>query len=96
VVYKIRERDRKPNIADLLAEGKIHLVVNVVSNRPSRLDVLEDEYAIRRKAVELGVPVITTIEGAVMLTKALAWIRWNELTVKPLNEYQEKAPMRIW
>lgn len=96
LVYKIRERDRKPNIADLLAEGKIHLVINVVSNRPSRLDVLEDEYAIRRKAVELGVPVITTIEGAVMLTKALAWMRWNELTVKSLNEHQEAAVMKIW
>ncbi|MEM4700199.1 MAG: carbamoyl-phosphate synthase (glutamine-hydrolyzing) large subunit [Candidatus Nezhaarchaeales archaeon] len=96
VVYKIRERDLKPNIADLLAEGAIRLVINVPPSRPLRSDVLEDEYAIRRKAVELGVPVVTTIEGAVVLTKALAWLRWNELTVKSLNEYQERAPVRIW
>jgi len=97
VVYKIRERDRRPNIADLLAERAIHLVINIPLTTPERQpDVLEDEYAIRRKAVELGVPVITTMEGAVALVKALTWMRWNELTVQSLNEYQERAPLRIW
>ncbi|RLF11604.1 MAG: carbamoyl phosphate synthase large subunit [Thermoprotei archaeon] len=97
VVYKIREKDRKPNIADLLGERAIHLVINVPSTAPERQrEVLEDEYVIRRKATELGVPVITTIEGAIALVKALAWMRWNELTVNSLNEYHERAPLKIW
>jgi carbamoyl-phosphate synthase large subunit len=95
VVYKIRERDLKPNIADLLAEGAIRLVINIPSAQLSRSDVLEDEYAIRRKAVERGVPVITTIEGVAALVKALAWMRWNELTVRPLDEYHRMVPFKV-
>ena len=97
VVYKIRERDSKPNIADMLAGKEVALVINVPSIASEKQpEIMEDEYAIRRKAVELGVPVITTIEGAEALLKALAWMRENDLTTIPLNDYHEKITLKLW
>ncbi|MCD6036413.1 MAG: carB [Nitrososphaeraceae archaeon] len=65
-VYKISEPDRKPNISDLLFERKINFIVNIPSTSTIEkyVGMLYDEYQIRRKAVELGIPVLTTIESA--------------------------------
>ena len=66
IVYKISEPDRKPNIADLLFEGKIDFIINVpsTSTLEKYVGMLYDEYQIRRKSLELGIPVLTTPEIA--------------------------------
>ena len=43
--------------------------------------IIEDEYLIRRKAVELGIPVITTIELAEVFVEGLDWLNENTLTI---------------
>src|SRR2546427_1428753 len=71
-LYKVRER-KKPNILDYLAAKKIKLVINIPSHEKeadSRL-ILRDEYVIRRKAAEFGIPVVTNLELARALVKAL-------------------------
>lgn len=71
VLFKVHE-DQKPNALDFLKNGKIQLVVNIPSNeRESKERVLEDEYLIRRTAVEFGVPIITNLELAGALARAL-------------------------
>ncbi|MGI0011758.1 MAG: carbamoyl phosphate synthase large subunit, partial [Nitrosopumilaceae archaeon] len=90
VVYKISEPQRKPNIADLLYEHKINFIVNVPSTATLEkyVGMLYDEYQIRRKAVELGIPVLTTTELADSFAKTLEWLRQNETTKKPLEPYE--------
>jgi carbamoyl-phosphate synthase large subunit len=90
VVYKISEPQRKPNIADLLYEHKINFIVNVPSTATLEkyVGMLYDEYQIRRKAVELGIPVLTTTELADSFVKTLEWLRHNETTKKPLEPYE--------
>ena len=90
VVYKISEPERKPNIADLLYERKINFIINVpsTSTLEKYVGMLLDEYEIRRKAVELGVPVLTTTELADSFAKTLEWLRHNETTKKPLEPYE--------
>ena len=90
VVYKISEPQRKPNIADLLYEHKINFIVNVPSTSTVEkyVGMLYDEYQIRRKAVELGIPVLTTTELADSFVKTLEWLRNNETTKKPLEQYE--------
>src|SRR5256885_4067432 len=71
-LYKVRER-RKPNILDYLTSKEIKLVINIPSHEQeaeSRL-ILRDEYIIRRKAAEFGIPVVTNLELARALVKAL-------------------------
>jgi carbamoyl-phosphate synthase large subunit len=90
VVYKISEPQRKPNIADLLYEHKINFIVNVPSTATLEkyVGMLYDEYQIRRKAVELGIPVLTTTELADSFVKTLEWLRHNETTKKSLEPYE--------
>src|SRR5256886_5183972 len=71
-LYKVRER-RKPNILDYLTSKEIKLVINIPSHETdaeSRL-ILRDEYVIRRKAAEFGIPVVTNLELARALVRAL-------------------------
>ena len=88
-VYKISEPDRKPNISNLLFERKINFIVNIPSTSTIEkyVGMLYDEYQIRRKAVELGIPVLTTIESASSFIKTLEWLKTHSSTVASLKPY---------
>ena len=49
--------------------------------------MLEDEYQIRRKSLELGIPVLTTVELAESFAKTLEWLQKNETTKLPIEPY---------
>ena len=49
--------------------------------------MLDDEYQIRRKSLELGVPVLNTIELADSFVKTLEWLRSNKTTKDPIEPY---------
>ena len=89
LVYKISEPERKPNIADLLYDRKIDFIINIpaTSTIEKYVGMLYDEYQIRRKAVEMGIPVLTTIEAASSFVKTLQWLRDNKPTLAPLRNY---------
>ena len=90
IVYKISEPDRKPNIADLLFERKIDFIINIpsTSTLEKYVGMLYDEFQIRRKSLEMGIPVLTTPEIAESFVKTLAWLQENEPTTKPLEPYK--------
>ena len=91
VVHKISEPERKPNIADLLYERKINFIINIPSTTTLEryVGMLYDEYQIRRKALELGIPVLTTTELAESFVKTLEWLQKNETTKNPLEPYDK-------
>ena len=91
IVHKISEPDRKPNIADLLHGREIDFIVNVpsTSTLEKYVGMLYDEYQIRRKALELGVPVLTTPELAESFARTLEWLRGNETTRLPIEPYRD-------
>ena len=90
IVYKISEPDRKPNIADLLFERKIDFIINIpsTSTLEKYVGMLYDEFQIRRKSLEMGIPVLTTPEIAESFVKTLAWLQENEPTTNPLEPYK--------
>jgi carbamoyl-phosphate synthase large subunit len=51
--------------------------------------MLDDEYQIRRKSLELGVPVLTTIELADSFVNTLEWLKDNKTTIEPIQPYDE-------
>ncbi|MCV0398657.1 MAG: carbamoyl-phosphate synthase (glutamine-hydrolyzing) large subunit [Nitrosarchaeum sp.] len=91
VVHKISEPQRKPNIADLLYERKIDFIINIpsTSTLEKYVGMLDDEYQIRRKSLELGIPVLTTIELAESFVKTLEWLKDNETTKDPIEPYDK-------
>ncbi len=50
--------------------------------------MLYDEYQIRRKSLELVIPVLTTPELSESFVKTLEWLQTNETTKKPLQPYE--------
>jgi carbamoyl-phosphate synthase large subunit len=91
IVHKISEPTRKPNIADLLYERKIDFIINIpsTSTLEKYVGMLEDEYQIRRKSIELGIPVLTTIELADSFVKTLEWLKNNKTTKEPIEPYDK-------
>jgi carbamoyl-phosphate synthase large subunit len=87
---------RKPNILDYLIEHKINLIINIPSTGTleKMVDILKDEYEIRRRAIEFNVPVITNFELADALVVALEKAQRRDFTIIPLNEYLDKLPFR--
>ena len=91
IVHKISEPERKPNISDLLYERKIDFIINIpsTSTLEKYVGMLDDEYQIRRKSLELGIPVLTTIELADSFVKTLEWLRTNKTTKDPIESYDK-------
>ena len=98
VLHKVREVGQMPNIVDYLQEGKIDMVINIPM--PNHLvtfaEVLKDEYAIRRLAVEFNVPVVTNLQLASALTKMLEQREGNKFDIRSLNEYMDSLPRKFW
>lgn len=74
-----------PNIHDAMLDGEIDLIINTPSGRQSA----DDGYHIRRLAVELGIPYVTTLAGARAVLKAIEKVKDGSIDVKSLNEYHE-------
>lgn len=91
IVHKISEPDRQPNIADMLYERKIDFIINIPSTSTIEkyVGMLDDEYQIRRKAIELGIPVLTTLELADSFVKTLEWRKDNKATTDPIEPYDK-------
>lgn len=85
VVPKIGE-DR-PDILDYIKSDKIDLIINVPKGKGSK----DDEFQIRRVAVDHKVPYITTAAAAQAAVKAIEKIKKEgTFTVKPIQEYRAK------
>jgi len=72
-----------PNIRDAILNKEIDLIINTSEGKQSA----QDGYIIRRLAIELGIPYVTTLSGARAALNAIEAVQNNEITVKSLNEY---------
>jgi len=72
-------------------EKKIDFIINIPSTLTLEkyVGMLYDEYQIRRKSLELGIPVLSTIELAESFVKTLEWLQKNEPSTKPLESYKD-------
>ncbi|MDO5852221.1 MAG: carbamoyl-phosphate synthase large subunit [Methanobacteriaceae archaeon] len=75
-----------PNIKDAMINGEVALIINTPSGKQSA----DDGYLIRRLAIELGIPYVTTIAGANAVLTAIEEVSKGKITVKPLNDYQNE------
>jgi len=74
----------KPDAADLLKAGTLKLVLNTPMGRKSQ----RDEASIRCQAIAMGVPCITTLEGAAAALEGIRALKAGRLTVSPLQEWE--------
>ncbi len=83
-VFKVNEG--RPNIADLIRQGDIAVIINTPLGKTSHFD----EKAIRKAALQFNVPCVTTITGAEALVEAIATRRSQpHATVRSLQEIHD-------
>jgi len=78
-----------PNALDLIRRGEVDLVINVPKDATA--DELENDYTIRRAAVDHGVPLVTNIQLAQRLGHALSRKRLEDLEIKSWDEYPSSS-----
>ncbi len=81
-VNKIHEG--RPNLSDSMKNGDIQLVINTPSGGKS--EQLDDSY-IRRTAIRLNIPYITTLAAALAAARGIEAVRKGREAVKSLQEY---------
>ena len=85
VIFKINEG--RPHVGDKLLNREIDLVVNTPLGRESFFD----DMTVRRIAMTLSVPCVTTLTGAAATVSAIRALRNAELAVRPLQDYHASA-----
>ena len=83
-VEKVKKvSEGSPNIRDAILNKEIDLIINTSEGKQSA----KDGYIIRRLAIELGIPYVTTLSGARAALNAIEAVQNSEINVKSLNEY---------
>jgi carbamoyl-phosphate synthase large subunit len=83
-VERVNKLDQgRPHVEDAIKNGQVHLVINTGSgDTPSK-----DGYVIRRAALKYGLPYVTTIAGAMAVSKAVAAFKSTDVKVQCVQEY---------
>ena len=84
-VLKVHEG--RPNAIDLLVSDQIQLLINTPLGKLSQ----QDDYAIRRAALQHRVPYTTTLSGASAACDAIIALRSRAGEVRPLQEWHALA-----
>jgi carbamoyl-phosphate synthase large subunit len=84
-VAKVHEG--RPNAIDLLLSGRIHLLVNTPLGKLTQ----QDDYAIRRAALQHKVPYTTTLSAASAACDAVIALRSRAGEVRSLQEWHVLA-----
>ncbi len=79
------DSSEKPNTLDYIKEKKIDLVINIPKNLSA--DELNNDYAIRRGAIDFNVPLITNARLASAFIRAFCRIDRKDIAIKSWNEY---------
>jgi carbamoyl-phosphate synthase large subunit len=78
--------EAEPNIATMLKERKVDLVINVPKNNGET--ELKNDYLIRRMAVDFDVPPFTNVKAARQFAESLAYAKEKGLEIKAWEEYR--------
>ena len=82
-VFK-HDEQLKPNATSLMRDGAINLVINTPTNHSG---AVRDGHRMRRLAVELEIPYVTTINGAKIAAGAIRVAKEHEIGVKSMQDF---------
>jgi carbamoyl-phosphate synthase large subunit len=77
--------EKEPNTLSYIADDKIDLVINIPKNIEK--EELDNDYLIRRKAVDFNIPLITNLQLAKRFAESLYRTKLEDLNVKSWDEY---------
>lgn len=77
--------NKEPSILTYLQSGKIDLVINIP--KTAEKEELDSDYIIRRRSVDLNIPLITNMQFAKRFVKSLKKYLTKQIAVKSWDEY---------
>jgi len=91
-LYKLHQTPKEPNLKTYLLNKKIDLVITINDfdyKKPVKTDSYEvdDNYQLRRTAVDLNVPILTDLQAAKLFVRAICKYNLKDLEVKSWNQY---------
>ncbi|MCH7771243.1 MAG: carbamoyl-phosphate synthase (glutamine-hydrolyzing) large subunit, partial [Bacteroidetes bacterium] len=78
--------NREPDVLSYLDDGKIDLVINIPKSS-EKLE-LDRHYIIRRKAVDMNIPLFTNVQATKRFIKSLKQYKSEDLKIKSWDEYE--------
>jgi carbamoyl-phosphate synthase large subunit len=86
------DEPQSPNTLDILSTRQVDLVINIPKHTGE--EELANDYVIRRKAADFGIPLITNIQLANRLVEAISKKGLAELQIKSWQEYGQGETRR--
>ena len=83
-VYKIGQ-DGDPALLSVIEEKKVDFIINIPKNYSH--EEITDGYKMRRRAVDLNIPLVTNVQVARLVVETLKKYRPEDLEIKPWAEY---------
>ena len=77
---------RTPNSLGLFKDKKVDLVINIPKDLSST--ELNNDYSIRRGAVDMNIPILTNARLASAFITAFCSLSLDELQIKSMGEYE--------
>jgi len=77
---------KEPNVISYIADKKIDLVINIPKSAETK--ELDNDYIIRRKAVDFDIPLITNITFAKRLVEAIRDVKLEDLKADSWDTYK--------
>jgi len=84
MLYKMHEQ-RSPNVLTYFRDGRIDFAINIVDRHIKK--EVDDDYAMRRYAVDYNIPLLTKIKQARLFIKAIVEKDLATIPVKSWSEY---------
>jgi carbamoyl-phosphate synthase large subunit len=83
-LYKIHEK-KSPNILEFFQKGKVDMAINITDTNLKK--DIDDDYYIRRFAVDQNIPLFTNLQKAELFTKAIVEKDLNKIEIKSWAEF---------
>ena len=77
---------KEPNAMTYLKERKIDFVVNIPKSYEE--EELENDYLIRRTAVDFNIPLITNVQNAKLFIDSISKLKMEDLKIKDWDSYK--------
>ncbi len=77
--------NKEPNVLTYLQDRKIDLVINIPKSLEE--EELENDYLIRRKAVDFNIPLLTNAQVAKLFVESISKKKMDDLEIKEWGEY---------
>ncbi len=78
--------NKQPNVLRYLETGNIDLVINIPKS--SEKSELDNDYIIRRKAIDRNIPLLTNEQTTKIFVSALSSLKLEDLEIKSWDEYK--------